>query len=491
MGRFDRWDLFRPVSSAQVASALLRIALLLLLALPLCQCSDTTGPEPPPPDDWTAWEEGVPPPSGRTFYLDPEGGALANPGTREQPLPGLQAVVEAGLIQRVTAVDHPYVEGAPLEVTHPGAPIRPGDILVLQSGDHGVVRLDESHADVFTTIRAGEGQRPVLRRLELVGVERYRIEGLVVRGANEEGLSGTLVDVQSHGWAGPCRYVIIESCDLASIEDASTWSAADWDQRAASGIGASGDFISIRDNQLLNVNFGISVSGRYALVEHNVIENFCGDGLRGIGSDMVFDHNTVKNCYDVNDNHDDGFQSWSINDDPPRERIVLRGNVIIGYSNPDQPFRGTLQGIGCFDGMYVDWVIENNVVATDHWHGITLLGARGCRVVNNTVVDLNEDDPGPPWVRIGPHKDGRTSSGCLIRNNVAASIQAAGGVVADHNLESTAYADLFVDYGALDLRPRADASIVDAGNAQGAPSVDIDGQPRPQGEGVDIGAYER
>ena len=55
--------------------------------------------------------------------------------------------------------------------------------------------------------------------------------------------------------------------------------------------------------------------------------------------------------------------------------LVLRGNTIINYEDPDQPHRGTLQGIGCFDGMFVDWIIENNVIIVDHYHGITLSGA--------------------------------------------------------------------------------------------------------------------
>ena len=57
--------------------------------------------------------------------------------------------------------------------------------------------------------------------------------------------------------------------------------------------------------------------------------------------------------------------------------VVLRGNVIINNLNPDHPLHATLQGIGCFDGLFVNWVVENNVVITDHWHGISLYGAIG------------------------------------------------------------------------------------------------------------------
>jgi len=41
-------------------------------------------------------------------------------------------------------------------------------------------------------------------------------------------------------------------------------------------------------------------------------------------------------------------------------------------------------------------VVENNVILTDHWHGISLYGAQRCRVINNTVVDSNAVSPARP-----------------------------------------------------------------------------------------------
>jgi hypothetical protein len=485
-GRFRQW---RPPTRIAVA------ILGLFASFMLVQCGDdAAGPESPggtPPNPgWRTWEDGIPADAGATFYLDPVAGRLDNPGTRAEPLPSLQAVTEADLIQRTVPTEYPWVDGAELEIAYPDAPILPGDTLVLLSGDHGPVMLRGSHADQWLTIRADTGARPVIRGLRLQGFERCVLQGLVIRGTGDDNPS-TLLHLESHGWHGPCRYVVVEDCDLATVENATAWSAVDWDQRAANGIAAGGDYFSIRDNVLLNVDFGISVSGNYAQVERNRIENFSGDGLRGLGNDMVFAANTVMNCYDVNDNHDDGFQSWSINDDPPRERVELRDNVIINYTDPDQPHRGALQGIGCFDGMYVDWIVENNVVMTDHWHGITLSGAIGCRVVNNTVVDLNHDDPGEPWISVGDHKDGTPSRNCLIRNNVARVFLVGAGVTADHNLESTDYEALFVDHAGGDLRPRDGSALVDAGSADQAPAVDVAGAVRPQGAAVDIGAYER
>ena len=60
-----------------------------------------------------------------------------------------------------------------------------------------------------------------------------------------------------------------------------------------------------------------------------------GNGLRGLGNHCTFQYNTVKNCYDVNRNHDDGFQSWSVGPNGIGTgevvRMVLRGNTIINY----------------------------------------------------------------------------------------------------------------------------------------------------------------
>ena len=306
----------------------------------------------------------------------------------------------------------------------------------------------------------------------------------------------TMVTVESQTWGGPLDKVTVEACTLQSVADASKWTASDWDQKSANGFQVGGTDVTIKQNVIRNVNFGISVGATKSLVEHNTVDGFAGDGLRGLGDHTVFQYNTIKNCYDVNANHDDGFQSWSVGNDGKVGTgqvtgVVLRGNRIINYEDPNQPFRGALQGIGMFDGTFVDWVIENNVIITDHYHGITLLGAKGCRVVNNTVLDPNTVKPGPPWIKIDAHKDGTAPTGCTVRNNLAPDFaSAATGVTEDHNLKVTAPATYFVDPAGYDLHLLPGCPAIDQGSTTLAPKIDIEGVSRPQGAGFDVGAHE-
>jgi len=431
------------------------------------------------------------------FYVDPEGGSADGDGSAGNPWRTLQEVVEAGLVETRHWASLPYEVGGSLETVNVGAPVGAGDTIWLRSGYHGAVEITGAYNESPITIAAEAGETPQLSRIMLRAASGWVLRGLSVSPSHAPSYEAqTMIDIDNHGWHGPSHDIVIEQCELFSVDDTSGWSAGDWVADAANGITVDGDDSIVRDNVLRNVRFGISVSGENARVARNVVDSFSGDGLRGLGDYGVFEHNVVKNCYDVDDNHDDGFQSWSVGEGGVGtgevRGIVLRGNVIINYEDPDQPHRGPLQGIGCFDGMFVDWIVENNVIVVDHWHGITLSGARGCRIVNNTVIDMNDKRPGPAGIRVGKHKNGTVSMGCTVRNNLVTSlnIQSGPDVVVDHNLVIDGTNSIFVDPARRDLRLKARCPAVDSGHRGLAPETDIAGTPRPQGRGVDIGAYE-
>ncbi|HEU5076432.1 MAG TPA: right-handed parallel beta-helix repeat-containing protein [Polyangiaceae bacterium] len=359
-----------------------------------------------------------------------------------------------------------------------------GDTVWLETGDYGELSISGLVPEERLTLAAADAAEPRFSRVQLQDSANVTLRGLHVAGE----AAGTLMELDG-------EELVVEACVLMSAPDTTDWSAQDWIDRASTGIEVSGTVNTVRDNYLLNVGYGISVSATHSLIEGNVIENFSRDGLRGLGDYTVFQYNTVKNCYAVDDHHDDGFQSWSEGDEGVGTGevtgIVLRGNTIINYEDPNQPYRGTLQGIGCFDGTFVDWVIENNVVMTDHWHGITLLGARNCTVVNNTVIDLNDESPGPPWISVDDHKDGTQPVDCVVRNNLTTDLANSSAVIEEGNivLSMTELADYFVDAAAHDLHLLEAAPAVDAGLAA-SPALDRDRIPRPQGAGIDVGAYE-
>lgn len=432
--------------------------------------------------------------TGNVFYVDPAypGASISNSGTDPaHPWPTFQSVIENGKIQTMEPANHPYAVGTVMNVKNPGAPVKPGDTIILRSGHHGNIFIRDYFNSGYINVIADAGA--TASRLYVQSGCRWRFKGLTIRP--DAGLTAgySLVFLESHNWHGPVSNITIDDCILFTIDDSSGWSMSNWDTLSCNGIIATGNNMTIRRNCLKNVNFGLTISGNFGLARDNTIENFAGDGMRGLGNDLFFEYNTVKNCYAVNANHDDGFQSWSINGDPPRERVVLRGNVIINYSDPAQPFRGTLQGIGCFDGFYINWVIENNIIITDHWHGISLYGAINCRIFNNTVIDQNNETPGPPWIAIVPHKNGTPSRNCLIRNNIASDITATQGVAEDHNYIIGNYSDypiLFLNPAGNDLHLNPGVPVIDAGSAESAPRTDIEGNARPHGAGFDLGAYE-
>ena len=431
------------------------------------------------------------------FWVDPVHGEPGNDGSASAPWRSLQEILDQGLIESRNWESLPYKEGARLVPRNAGAPIKAGDTIYLRSGYYGDLRMQGFYNTKDIAVVAQAGHEPRFRSVRVRASSHWVFRGLSVSPEYAPSYEkATLFELDSHGWRGPVHDIVVEGCRLQSVEDSSEWSASDWDTLSCSGFRAEGENMTIRNNVLRNVNTGIRMEAKNSLVEGNMVENFAGDGMTGTGDHTTFQYNTVKNCYDVNEHHDDGFQSF-----PPREAdgsrgkrvgIVLRGNTIINYEDPDQPHRGALQGIGCFGGGYVDFVVENNVIITDHVHGITITGARNSRIVNNTVFTPIDGRYGTARVTITAPEDSDRCEGCVVRNNLASviNIDKTHGVIADHNLIIKSPSKLFVDAAGYDLRPRKGSRAVNAGSPDMAPDIDIEGVPRPWGKGYDIGAYE-
>lgn len=412
----------------------------------------------------------------KDYFVDPESGNDSQTGSQAEPWRTLWAVGKKDILKAK-------------------------DIVYLRNGHYGYLTIHNRRNVATITIAALAGHTPQFRTIKISGSSFWHLRGLTVipvQGPLKPKDAIVAINRNSDN-------IVIEGFDIQSHPDISNWQANDWIDKARSGITATGKRITLKNNRLKNVRHGIAMHAYHSLVVGNIIENFSGDGIRALSNHTTFRHNTIKNCYNVDGNHDDGIQSYARGPDGKVGTgeivgVVISGNRIINYEDPDQPFRCTLQGIGLFDGTFVDWQIENNVIITDHWHGITVMGARNVRVVNNTVMDPNQLRPGPPWITITRHKDGTPPQSSVIANNIAASFNPDGnkhfpansltGVAMINNLTVTDPDQIFRDWRKMDLSPGPKSAALDQGSANFAPLVDIRGSQRPIGSGVDIGAFE-
>lgn len=420
------------------------------------------------------------------YYCDPAAGGMSNPGTSSSPWSTLEAVFSA---------NKTFVAG---------------DVIHLRNGHHGHPTIKGANSGTVT-IKAQTGHSPSVKKITAQSpASRWLISGLRIStetsGSPE---TGVLVSIP----AG-CSYFTVQDCLLYGATGTAGWTASDWATKANSGFSTHAPHTVLLRNTLRNVGAGISVQpqAQYTQVTENLIENFCYDGIIGLANDSTYEYNVVRNSHNLVDPyHRDGFQSYSYSYYPggsPGHGVVsnvtLRGNVFISQTDPNQPFSiedgHNMHGIGCFDGMFDGWVVENNLIVNGSAPGIVFLGATNCRIVNNTVV-RNPLKPSHehPRIEVSAHKSDTGpysnvySNNNVVRNNVAGGSKFwhSSNLTNDHNLFGTGYATgYFANYAAFDFRPLPGGPLVDAGDGALAPAIDLDGDPRPQGADHDIGAYE-
>lgn len=350
-----------------------------------------------------------------TFYSDPVAGNAAGDGSPMAPWPKLQDLAASGKI--------PQLHG--------------GDTLLLRSGNHGEVRISGDNAQ-FITIAAEPGHAPQLSRLEVSSGSKWRIKGLIITPSlAPTPYQGNIVTLAEKGAGSD---LVLEDCFIYSEPDSTKWSAEQW-MKTQNGIlsGRHGTRITLRNNYVLNTRFAVSLCSPDSLCEGNVIANFSGDGVRITRDNITVQYNTVKNCFvgaDQGDaNHDDLMQCFLFNKGTGTVRKqTIRGNILIGYEDPSQPLRHDPQAIGFFDGPLVDFLVEKNVIMTNHYHGISLYDAVHCQILDNVVRAIS-DQKMKPWIMLGTKNKGG-ASGNTVKNNMARSfnLKADPNVAAENNI---------------------------------------------------------
>jgi parallel beta-helix repeat protein len=424
------------------------------------------------------------------YYCDPVNGSMTNNGSINSPWSTLEAVFNQG-------------------ISFSG-----GDQIFLLSGNHGFPKITGINSS-NVEIKPLSGHSPVINRVRLGNTAQaafWLLNGLTIQSENVTQYPINLIDIYANS-----SNITVNNCTITSSLVTTTWNRNDWRTKTNNGILSKGTGHLFTNNTITNIAIGITMSSSSSEFTNNTIQYFAIDGIRGLGDDCAYIGNSILDnisVYYYSENHYDGFQSYSCCPvgNAIVNNVIIKQNTIINCTDNTRQFRGSMQGIGCFDGMYNNWTIENNVIIIDNWHGITMSGATNCKIANNTIIDpydVSYQDPndpqqfgnvGPSYIRVTAHKnDGGVYSGVLSSNNTVINNlvptlanDANVGLVSNNILlgASSNYSNFFVNYNTYDLHLIASATAIDGGTNTNAPTVDIDGGMRPQGNSTDVGAYE-
>lgn len=374
-----------------------------------------------------------------------------------------------------------------------------GDSVQLATGDYGLVGVYSQAFLSPVDIGPAPNAKVHVERIDIRASRNLRFHDLGVWPTTPLPKKTNLVAVDTA--SQEISFTNMEVRGIADPGSFPTWTKQEWLDRAVNGFFLGGAKSTLRNSTATGIHFGAQVIGADSVVEGNLIDGFSADGLRGLGDRSVFRRNTVRNCVQVDGNHADGFQSWSVGTDKKPGRgtvtgLVIDSNKFLEWTNPVvSPMRCELQGVALFDGMFKDVVIQNNLIAVSAYHGIAVYGGINARILNNTVVDPIGTPGKRPWIRIGAHKDGRPSQGGVIANNMAMQftikVDPAKPILNSKNLVIAAPLRVLESPQTGDYRPRRDGSAIDSADVKLAPRADLTGVARPNPSRPDLGAIER
>ncbi|MDD5031575.1 MAG: choice-of-anchor Q domain-containing protein [Patescibacteria group bacterium] len=431
--------------------------------------------------------------SGNLWYCDPvNGNTSTGDGSSEHPWGSIESVLAANKFESK------YYNGS---VRNSGAPIKAGDSVYLMDGYHGAISLSNYFNSDYISIQAAPGHNPKLSYIYLSSGSKWKFEGLSVSTEHSGSITKrSLIEIR--GISYPASYITIENNDVFSKNDITGWTAQDWlDYGATTGIYTSSSNVSnitITNNRVKNIRMGIRVGASDSTIKYNTVTNIGGDSMTVLNNNNIIENNTFKNYFKPDPaDHLDAIQFHRGADQvTPLANIIVRNNYILDFeNNVTDTLKYSPQGITAFDAPPTNFTVENNVVITSHYHGITLERLSNSKVANNLVFDHLPNDSMNTAIRIHGGIAGVPATNSIVRNNIAAdyALTLDASSAADHNINYRTEGganSFFANYSQLDLHHIASSPAVNSGICANAPSTDYDGVIRPQGSACDAGAYE-
>lgn len=435
-----------------------------------------------------------------TYYVSPSG-SNSNPGTKEAPwaTPG-----------------------------YGSKQLHAGDTMVILEGRYtlstyrdDMITPPTGASGAWITIKGEPGKRPILAgkddlfsAVDISNTSYIRIENLEITSDNGAKFRGGVEAAE-----GPINHVVLEDLSIHHIDE------------MAVNIGDVNDF-KIIDCDMLYCGFGciagpvgshggvrnllvsgcsLSYSGHYYQggpgpgpydrpdgfgiepsdgpieIKDTIAEHNLGDGL-----DSKAANTYIHECVVAN-NTCDGVKLWA--HDSKIENTLIYGTgdgadsqwvgivvedsktpnahfEIINVTLDDNPSRQAYPITVQYDmSNPITLIMRNTIVSNGH--GEAYFGDSVKLTADHNIFNR-------PGEEVQVHANGRDYTTAQVR----AGELGAGDLCADPKFVRPAWGETG------DYHLRQDSPAIDAGDSEGAPSIDLDGNARPHGKGYDIGAYE-
>jgi hypothetical protein len=272
------------------------------------------------------------------------------------------------------------------------------------------------------------------------------------------------------------------------------------------------DGFEVTNTSSAGINLGIYITSNFVNITRNTIhhiEHDCSDAggggivvagsgsTSGTGHDITMDSNLI---YDIgwpdggspkcpaSDVHADGILPETAG-----ANIVITNNIVYHVSG------GWGIGPGGAPGGPVNPVIiSNNLVFENANGGIICTNTCDGSTISNNIVLNNGVVRGQCGIHTvyNPTDNHILEANNNVYGNAGGDYCSAGQPIQQNNISvNPALGTTFVNWkadGSGDYHQKAGSPTIDAGTSSspGAPKVDFDGKPRPQGQSQDIGAYE-
>jgi parallel beta-helix repeat protein len=419
---------------------------------------------------------------GRVLYVSPNGAAGNDGLSEDKTLPTIQSAMDLTL---------------------------PGDSVLVKNGTYTF--KEDSNSDVVNISRSGQPNA-------WISLMAY---------------PGQKPKIESTNWVGikvQASYIVVDGFELQGNLDQLTLEYARSQQSNGNNptTGGSGIAVAPPYNDKLN-------RPHHVTIRNNTVYKFPGSGIGSGSADyLTVEDNLIYSTAYYSPYDTSGislYQNWN-SDDSTGVKIIVRRNIVSDtrnlipfiWSDTDPAKRSITDGNGIIiddsrntqygssNGVYKGrTLVENNISFGNGARGIHVYSSDHVDILNNTTLNNSfQIETSEGEITAFDSSDVRILNNIIIPRSDRKGIDRGSSVATDldsHVVKSNlifgglkADADpklnLFgqdpklIDPSNYNFRPASDSPVIDAGDSSLSAKDDIEQKARPQGAGIDLGAYE-